>query len=230
MTGIRMPNSEPQPRWIRAVADQKINVSMEDMIMTADGTDMWVSVASKAQGGEQHRFLCHGVQIPDGPGHSVMLLTAAIPAVGKWYDVDETGERIPPRTDRLTIKGDRQSRKTDLLLTIAHHDIITATLDRVRRVVVYECHNMSLAESTMRRFLEHDLAGFGHIMKSRWTNGNLHVQCIDDSRVIFQSANSAPWRGDVDVHIVDDAVQQNRYFRDRVPARVYLSECTGDIW
>lgn len=227
MTAINHPIFNPvgRERWLRVDPTTIGHLEYEELICDSGGCRIWVTVVAN---GERHRFLCTAIGTPlmiSGQTGEIRLRTAATPAVGEWTEVDEDGQPVFHHRPIIGVTSDRQIGKTDLLLLVASREVLFRPAPRV---VMYETYSMTMAREVIRRFAD-DYLPESEIEKVRLGNGNYHVRLHNGSRVFFRSVACAPWRGDVDVHIVDDA-RPPKYFyrRGSIPALIYQSVTTGD--
>lgn len=241
---VPIPDPITDPvRWLKVDPKSISHLVFEDhRVSPDDSTGLWVTAHS--QGGEHHRFrvtqvhylhypICvwYAPGIPDRsttvvrPDSSSMplILTAVTPAVGKWTEVDQSGEPIVYQRPVITVSSDRQIGKTDLLLVVAARDAVLQD-----KWVVYEAHSTGAAAEALSRFL--DLYAPRYVIRkvSRF-NGRSEVVLRDGGRLLFRWVGQGPWLGVADTHLVDDdEIPPWRYLRSGVPARIYHAVTTGD--
>lgn len=133
----------------------------------------------------------------------------------------------------VTVEGDRQHGKTDLLLMAAIRDA------RLGKTVLYECKGWTLAADAQRRMLDGLLPE--EVLKATRSNGDLRVTLKDlglgetwpgDGRVVFVSnAMRSSFCGRPDTYILDDTDRPTLEILARFPqlTAIYRSHCTGEL-
>lgn len=132
----------------------------------------------------------------------------------------------------ITVSGDRQHGKSDMLLMAAARDA------RRGKKVIYECRGWRLASNVQRSLL--DVLLQEEVLKSTFSNGNLRVALRDlglgpdwpgGGLVVFSSNGTGrPFYGEPDTYILDDTDRPTLEVLSHFPTvtSIYRSHCTGE--